>query len=68
MPANDSSLLGDYFTRQELADELGIHVRSLERWAWLRKGPPQVRIGRRVFYRRSDVLRWLENRTEGEAA
>ena len=29
-------------------------------------GPPFVRIGRNVFYRRGDVQEWIENRTVGK--
>lgn len=59
-----SAVLADYFTRQELADELGVTTRSLERWAWLRSGPKRTHIGNRVYYHRAAVEQWLANRTE----
>ncbi|WP_123631554.1 helix-turn-helix transcriptional regulator [Salinisphaera orenii] len=62
-----SALLAEYYTRQELAEELGITQRSLERWAWLRKGPAQTRIGQRVYYHRSAVEKWLSEQTEAAA-
>lgn len=32
---------------------------QLEKWAQSGDGPPMIRIGRRVLYRKSDVLEWL---------
>ncbi len=57
--SNDSGLMADYFTRDELAAELGMNVRSLERWANLRKGPPRIKVGNRIFYHREAVRAWL---------
>ncbi len=62
------ALLDDYYSRQQLADELGITLRSLERWAWLRKGPKRTRVGNRIYYHRAAVMAWLKSQTEGEAA
>lgn len=60
-------ILSDYLTREQLAEELGLTVRSLERWAWLRTGPRITRVGRRVYYSREDVRRWLESQKEAAA-
>lgn len=40
-----SDLLEDYLTREELARELGIAVRTLARYDALGKGPPRLRLG-----------------------
>ncbi len=58
-------LLSDYYTRDQLADELGITTRSLERWAWLRTGPRRTTLGNRVYYHRAAVEEWLASQTEG---
>jgi predicted DNA-binding transcriptional regulator AlpA len=37
---------------------------------WLRhqgKGPPAIKVGRRLVYRRSDVLEWLAQLKRGQA-
>jgi hypothetical protein len=60
-----NGILADFYSRQELADELGVTLRSLERWAWLRKGPPRTKIGNRVYYHRNAVESWLKSQTEG---
>lgn len=53
-------IMGDYLSRQELADELGLTFRTLELWAHGRKGPPVVIIGRKAHYHRDDIAAWLE--------
>lgn len=45
---------------EDLADFLGVSVRTVEDWRSDRKGPPHVRIGpRTVRYRSDEVLFWL---------
>ena len=34
--------------------------RSLDRWAWERKGPTRFKIGRLTYYDRNDINAWLE--------
>ena len=55
-------LLRDFMTRPELAEALGVAVRTVERWHVLREGPPRVRMGQRVLYRRDAVRQWLLSR------
>ena len=56
------SLLNGYLTPLECAEQLGIARRTLERWWRLREGPPRLKIGRRIFYRRDAVADWLLTR------
>lgn len=53
-------LLADYLTREQLAEELKVTTRTLDKWEWLRCGPRKVKIGARVYYKRSDVAAWIE--------
>jgi Helix-turn-helix domain len=39
----------------ELARRWRISPRTLERWRWLKQGPPYLKIGGRVIYRLSDI-------------
>lgn len=57
-------LAGAYVTPEQLAEELGISVRTLHRWHTARQGPPRIVLGRIIFYRRSSVLAWIESREE----
>jgi hypothetical protein len=54
-------LLGGWISRRTLALELGVTEDTLRRWDAARSGPPCIRAGRKIFYRRSAVLDWLED-------
>lgn len=43
-----------------LSRYIGLAVQTLARHRHEGKGPPFVRVGRRIFYRSSDVRSWLE--------
>lgn len=52
-------------SEREVAALLGVSLRTLRRWrAELSYGPPTIRIGRFVKYRREDVLTWIEEQRE----
>ena len=54
----------DRLSRREAADFLGVAVSTLEVWACTgRYDLPYVRVGRRVFYRRSDLEAFVAQRT-----
>jgi hypothetical protein len=53
------SLLDDWMSRAGLAGELGISIDTLGRWETRRIGPPCIRLGRRVYYRKGAVRDWL---------
>lgn len=44
----------------EVADYLQVPERTLTQWRYQRKGPPYLKVGRHVRYRRRDVERWLD--------
>lgn len=52
-------VLGDFLTAREAAKEIGVHVRTLKHWKSAGFGPDHFYIGKRLFYRRSDVIKWL---------
>ena len=58
------TVLSEYMTPEELASELAICKRTLDRWHASRTGPPRVTVGRRPLYRREAVTQWLRNREE----
>jgi predicted DNA-binding transcriptional regulator AlpA len=50
----------ELLTTREVADLLRLNHRTLEKWRWLKVGPPYVRVGGRVVrYRYVEVLRWM---------
>jgi excisionase family DNA binding protein len=50
----------ELLTQQQLAHELQVSLRTLERWRQEGTGPAFIRIGRFPRYRRSDIDAWLE--------
>jgi excisionase family DNA binding protein len=61
-------MAAELLTQQQLADELQVSVRTLERWRQEGTGPAFIRVGRSPRYRRSDIDAWLERqrRSEGQ--
>ena len=54
-----AGLLGDLLTRTAVSVALGVSERTLDRWHALRIGPPRIRMGRRILYRRQALENWL---------
>lgn len=44
----------------EAAEVLRVAAITLHRWRNLGKGPPYIEMGRKVYYRRADLDRWIE--------
>lgn len=57
---NEGALLQGWISRTNLAQELGVCEETLRRWADARRGPAFVKAGRKILYRRTAVLDWLE--------
>lgn len=57
-----TEVLGEWLTQAELAKELRVSVDTLRRWAGRRSGPPSIKLGMRVLYRRESVREWLRSR------
>lgn len=58
----DMDLLVDWISRHDLAISLGVSEDTLWRWDAKRTGPQSIKLGRKVYYRRSAVRSWLEAR------
>ena len=56
---DSAALLSGWISRKDLADALCVTVDTLGRWEARRFGPPCVRAGRMVLYRRRVVQDWL---------
>lgn len=61
-------VLAEFMTTEELAAELKLNKRTLDRWDALGIGPPRTRVGRTVFYRRSSVQKWLSAQEQSRPA
>ncbi len=49
---------------EQLAEELGVPVRTVYRWRTTGKGPRGGTFGKHVRFRREDVDAWMESRLE----
>lgn len=56
-----TGILSDYVTREQLAEELNITKRTLDKWHFLRYGPPKIKIGAYCYYNRGDVSAWIDS-------
>lgn len=54
-------LLDGYLRREELAQQLRVSPRTIDRWQTLRCGPPRVTIGRTILYNLESVRHWLRS-------
>jgi len=57
----------DVMTESETAEHIGISLSGLRKWRNDGSGPPYVRLGRLIRYRRTVVEEWLERRTVSPA-
>jgi predicted DNA-binding transcriptional regulator AlpA len=67
VPSQAELLAKQYLEEAEICALLSITERTLENWYMKRVGPPRVKIGRRIFYRVSSVLKWLNAHEQGQA-
>jgi Helix-turn-helix domain len=58
-PSTGRQLLSVFFTQAELARELGVTRKTLDRWKLEGKGPSITKIGRKILYSRKGVASWL---------
>jgi predicted DNA-binding transcriptional regulator AlpA len=65
---NEPSILSGFLRREELAQQLGLSPRTIDRWEALRIGPPRCCVGRTVLYRIEAVRQWLQTREEDRYA
>ncbi len=54
----------DLLTPNELAQWLSVPKATLYAWRYRGEGPPSMRIGRHLRYRRADVDEWLTSRVQ----
>lgn len=49
---------------EEVAEYLGVSPRTIWEWKGTGYGPKRIRIGRRTWFRESDVQSWVANQDE----
>lgn len=68
MSANDNEALAEFLDERSLCALLAISSVTATKWRAKAKGPPFIKVGRLVRYRRSDVEAWLRACTVGNLA
>ena len=68
MTANDNLPAPEFLDEKGLCALLAISSVTATKWRAKAKGPPFVKVGRLVRYRRSDVDAWLRSCTIGQVA
>jgi predicted DNA-binding transcriptional regulator AlpA len=59
---------GGFLRREELARQLGLSLRTIDRWQPLRQGPPRVSMGRTVQHTIQSVSEWLTSKEPAHCA
>lgn len=54
-------------TSQDLAEHLGVPLRTLDQWAYKSVGPRFSKVGRHRRYRWADVEQWLDQQSRAAA-
>jgi hypothetical protein len=62
-PKSDLAAELDLVTEQAVADLRRVKISALRNERCLGDGPPFVKFGNKVFYRRSDLLAWIKANT-----
>jgi excisionase family DNA binding protein len=65
MSANDNEAPSEFLDERSLCALLAISSVTATKWRAQAKGPPFIKVGRLVRYRRSDVDAWLRANTVG---
>jgi excisionase family DNA binding protein len=60
--------LDELLSPQDLASYLGVPVTTLYTWRHRSQGPPGLRVGRHLRYRRRDVEAWVERQLDSTGA
>lgn len=68
MTANDNHPTSEFLDEKGLCALLAISSVTATKWRAKAKGPPFIKVGRLVRYRRSDVEAWLRSCTIGHVA
>lgn len=56
-----TTTLAPRYNIEQLAETLGVSVRTLNRWHERRIGPARIKVGGKVLYRVSSVEKWLSD-------
>ena len=50
---------------EDVAEQTGVCENTLRYWRHTNTGPPSAKLGRRVVYRESELLAWIDQQFDG---
>lgn len=62
MPDEERIPVKEIDDQEATAEYLQVPIRTIEDWRYRHMGPPFVKMGRSIRYRKKEVDRWLETR------
>lgn len=65
---SEALAMNDLMTIEEAAEFLRATPASLRFWRYQGTGPRSAKLGRRVYYRRTELAQWVEDRFNAETA
>ena len=48
-------------TADEISSVLQVSTKTLTTWRWKRRGPPSIKLGKKVFYLMVDFAEWMKS-------
>lgn len=51
----------DIISEKDAANYLGLKVNTLRGWACRRKGPPRIKVGKKIWYRQEALTEWMHS-------
>lgn len=57
----------ELFRQEVVAEYIGMSTHTLERNRWLNIGIPYIKKANRVFYKKGQVVKWLEEKEKNQA-
>ena len=52
----------DSLTPQQAAYALGYSIHGIAQWRRRGVGPPYFKVGHRIYYKKTDIVEWLQRR------
>lgn len=56
----DQKALAEFYSASEVARILGVKETTLGRWHAARRGPPRIKVGNLILYRKAAFAVWLQ--------
>lgn len=62
--SNEAAITREWLSPQELADWLGVPVKTVYVWRQTGNGPRAFKVGKHLRYRRADLESWLNKNAD----